>query len=538
MSARTAARDERDRSRTHARERGKRFWTVENLTSPPTLLVASTVLLLGFGLLMILSASSIELVEDGLAAWKEFVSQGAFIAVSIVACVVAYKLHAASWVNGWQFNVLFALVIVMLLATLVMGEDSHGATRWLKIGPVSVQPSEFAKILLVMGAARLLAKWQRGEFTTPQLAARFVGFICVPAALVFLQKDLGTILIAGSSIYLMAVLAKVRARTLALVAAVAALLVVAMIATAGYRSARFATWLDPYADYYGDGWQPIHGMYAFASGGLFGLGIGNSRQKYSYLPEAENDYIFAIVGEELGFVGTMAVVSLFVLWAWSGMRIAYRAREHDRVLSLMASGLSVMIAVQALLNMGGALGVIPLSGRPLPFISAGGSSVLANMIIVALLLGVWDETSRGPARSRDAARTVRPHLTVIDGGQADRPVAARASRPAPPPAAPRPPRGGEGGVGDSALHPRRSDRRPLPAEHDGGREAARPRRGPDDGLPRRGNDGSRRRYADDCRRRDDGSCRGTDDDLHRGGAARGLPGRRAGRDNIDERGRR
>lgn len=411
--------------------RGRQFWTVEHLTSAPVLLVAATALLCALGVVMVFSASSVEAVEAGGSAWAEARSQALYMAVSLAACLVVRAVGGSFWVSK-AFFVLWAVVLVMLVAVLAVGDDSHGATRWISVGGFSLQPSEFAKIVLVMSAARILAGWERGHYSWKKACLMLAGFVLVPFALILVQRDLGTLLIVGATIYLMAVLARVRPAILAALAVVCVAAVVVLIFSASYRSSRFTTWLDPYADYYGDGWQPVHGLYAFASGGFFGLGLGNSRQKYSYLPEAENDYIFAIIGEELGFIGAFGVILLFVLWGWSGMRIAFAARGRDRVSALMAAGLTVVVEVQALLNMGGVLGVLPLSGRPLPFISAGGSSALASLIIVGLLLGVArdgelaapEPRERERARAREL-RAERPQLTLLDGGAPPRRPAAR-----------------------------------------------------------------------------------------------------------------
>lgn len=397
-------------------ERGKQFWTVENLTSAPFLLVVATVLLCALGLVMVFSASSIEAVETGGHAWNEFVHQAAFMAVGVIGCLVVRRFGAAFWVEK-AFYVLWFVTLGLLFLVLAMGDESHGATRWLYLGPISLQPSEFAKITIIMAAARLLAEWERGHIKRPLFFWLWVvALVLLPMGLILLQKDLGTLLILGATMFLMMILAGVRPLILLGIVVVGALVVGVLIATSGYRLARFLIFTNPYADYYGDGWQLIHGLYAVASGGFFGVGLGNSRQKYSYLPEAENDFIFAIIGEELGFLGALFVVGLFVLFGVSGMRIAYQARERNRVSSLMASGLTILIMVQALLNIGGVLQILPLSGRPLPFISAGGSSIVANMIIVGLLLGVACDTQRAALDERgNARRSHRPTLSVVEG---------------------------------------------------------------------------------------------------------------------------
>lgn len=402
------------------RERGRQFWTVEHLTSAPVLLGVSVVLLCAIGLLMVFSASSIEAVEAGGSAFSEALHQAAFLVLAVGCCLVVRAVGGSFWVQGNFFYVLWGFVVLLLVAVLVMGSDSHGATRWLYIGPVSLQPSEFAKIVLVMAGARILARWERREYHWTRCLVMLAVFVGLPLALILLQKDLGTLLIVCAALLFMAILAGMRLIYLVPIIVAGVLIVAILILSAGYRSARFAIWLDPYSDYHGDGWQLIHGLYSFALGGFWGVGLGNSREKYSWLPEAENDFIFAVIGEELGFVGAVLVVGLFVLFGWSGMRIAYGARDRDRVSSLMAAGLTIIILVQALLNMGGVLQVLPLSGRPLPFISSGGSSILANMIMVGLILGVARENEASVAEERarlrrQPAESVR-EFTVLEGG--------------------------------------------------------------------------------------------------------------------------
>lgn len=415
-------------------ERGRQFWTKEHLTSAPVLLVVATALLCVLGVVMVFSASSVEAVEEGASAWGEASSQALYMLIGLGLCLIVRAVGGSFWITGKMFYVLWGAVLVLLVLVLVLGDDSHGATRWISVGPFSLQPSEFAKIALVMSAARILAGWEHGQYSWRKAFAMMAFFVVLPFALILFQRDLGTLLIVGATIYLMAVLARVRIPFLVVLAVLCVAAVIVLIFAARYRTSRLTIWLDPYSDYYGDGWQPIHGLYAFASGGFFGLGLGNSRQKYSYLPEAENDYIFAIIGEELGFVGAVFVILLFVLLGWSGMRIAVAAGRRDRVSALMAAGLTITIEVQALLNMGGVLGVLPLSGRPLPFVSSGGSSAISCLLSVGLLLGVArDGELAAPEPRARALRAERPQLKLLDGG-APQPRSGRLPHDVAPPA--------------------------------------------------------------------------------------------------------
>jgi cell division protein FtsW len=239
---------------------------------------------------------------------------------------------------------------------------------------------------------------------------------------VYAQHDLGTLLITCAALYGVAWLGGMRKGVLLVVAVGAVVAVLLVVFLVGYRSSRFSAWLDPFGEYYGNGWQLAHGLYAFSSGGFFGTGIGMGLQKYEYLPEAENDFVFAVIGEETGFVGCMVVIGLFVLFGVAGLRISYAARERSLAESLLAGGLVVAIEAQALLNIGGTTGVLPLSGRPLPFISAGGTSVLVSLVMVAILYTIARANDRYRVeRAQETGRRVRQrNLTVIDGGTEDR----------------------------------------------------------------------------------------------------------------------
>ncbi len=395
------------------------FWTVEHLTSPLFLLEVATVCLCAFGLTMVFSASSIELVAAGSDSYHTAMNQAIFMALGAAAFVAlrhmgANRLMQFRWLAG-----LSAFAVVLLVLVLVVGTNTNGATRWLQIGPFSLQPSEFAKITIVMVCAHYFTRCAEGDLRLTDCGMRLLLPVVLPVGLIFAEKDLGTLIIIGVALFFMAYMAGAKLRYLVPTALVLAGLVVLAISFASYRSARFATWLDPEADYYGDGWQSIHGFRALATGGFFGLGLGESRQKYSYLPEAENDYIFAIIGEELGFVGCMVLIALFAFYGFCGLRIAYGARKRDDLqASLLASSLTVLLEFQAFLNMAGVTGLLPLTGRPLPFITAGGSSIISCLIMTGLIAGVARDNAADvrEGRERRRARTKRS-LSVVEGGR-------------------------------------------------------------------------------------------------------------------------
>ncbi|MBS5477337.1 MAG: cell division protein FtsW [Coriobacteriia bacterium] len=424
MTLRGAGRDDAREGASEAvrtaesQPRDKRI-LLSDLTSPRTLFMVAVAVLTLFGLVMVFSASSIELIDDGRNPFQELMAQARFIAIGLVAAAILVRVPYQFWL-GKMLIVLWLATLVMLGATLVVGTEGLGATRWLYIGSFGLQPSEFAKILVILVAARIVTALISGEITLQRFFLLVALGVVVPFALILLEKDLGTLIILATALICMMLLTD-WPRWWAVVAfLLLAVLAAIMIATAGYRSSRFSSWLtDPFdytntENYYGQGWQVRHSLFAFSSGGFFGVGLGNSRQKYSYLPEAENDFVFAVIGEELGLLGTLFVVGMFCLLGWAGLRIARQAT--DEAGKLLAGGLTCCLLIQALVNMCGVLRILPLTGRPLPFISAGGSSMLATYIMVGLILSVANVTRR---EQREApARRSRTHanLRVVEGG--------------------------------------------------------------------------------------------------------------------------
>lgn len=399
------------------RIRGKRM-RLSTLTSPMTLLIVAVTLLTMMGIVMVFSASIIELADDEQNPYTELVSQLIFVGIGLVAAIVLARVPYRFWLDK-AIYVLWGATLLLLVAVLAAGTDSHGATRWLSLGGVGLQPSEFAKITIIMVGARIMAEHVEGGMGWKRFALLFGFGVLLPFGLILSQNDLGTLIILAATLICMMMLAEYPLRWIAIVVVLVAVAAIGLVFIASYRSSRFTAWLADPLDtsnpdvYYGDTLQIRHSLYAFASGGFFGVGLGNSRQKYSYLPEAENDFIFAIIGEELGLLGTMFVVLLFVLLGWSGLRIARQASNGAG--KLLAGGLVCCILVQALVNMCGVLRILPLTGRPLPFISAGGSSMVATFMMVGLIISVARTT--GCERS-EGSRTAssRRNLRVIEGG--------------------------------------------------------------------------------------------------------------------------
>jgi cell division protein FtsW len=342
--------------------------------------------LLGLGVVMVYSASAIVATDrfgdPHFFLKKQFFWAALGLAVMWGAMAVDYR--------RWRPLVgpLLALAFVLLVMVLVppFGQSINGTRRWLRWGPVSVQPTELAKLALVLYLADFLARRQ-GAITSfwrgvlpPLLMTGAV------AGLVLLQPDLGSALALVAVVLCMIFVAGARLAHLALIGAAAVPVVAVAVLTASYRLRRVLTFLDPWADPRGAGFQIIQSYLALGGGGLLGRGLGESKQKLFYLPESHTDFIFAIIGEELGFVGAVATVVLFALLLWRGMRVALRV--SDPFGALVAVGVTALLATQAAVNLGVVVGLFPTKGLPLPFVSSGGSSLLVAMTGVGLLLNV------------------------------------------------------------------------------------------------------------------------------------------------------
>jgi cell division protein FtsW len=354
--------------------------------SPDYVLFMIVVGLLGLGLVMVYSASAI-LATDRFGDPHFFLKKQLFWAV--LGLAVMWGVMAVDY-RSWRPLVgpLLAVAFVLLVLVLIppFGQSINGTRRWLRWGPASVQPTEFAKLALVLYLADFLARRQAaiGSFTRGVLPPLLV--TAAVAALVLLQPDLGSALALVGVVLCMIYVAGARLAHLGLIGAAAVPVAVVAVFAASYRIRRILTFLDPWADPRGAGFQIIQSYLALGGGGILGRGLGESKQKLFYLPEPHTDFIFAIIGEELGFVGAVGTVVLFALLLWRGMRVGLRVA--DPFGALLAVGVTALLATQAAVNLGVVVGIFPTKGLPLPFVSSGGSSLLVAMAGVGLLLNV------------------------------------------------------------------------------------------------------------------------------------------------------
>ncbi len=354
--------------------------------------LAILLILLAFGLGMLYSASSAQSQYDtGYTLSTRYLQkQAACALIGLGAMWVCSRLPADFWYKAaWP---LYGLSILLLLAVLLFGQSVNGARRWINIAGLQFQPSEIAKFTLILLFARLTKSYgaaaKRFRYGVLGFGGALLG-ILVPLAL---EKHLSAILLMGMVAVVMMFVAGTHMRYLAAGAAVAGIFVVVYITFMGYAGDRVSAWLHPENDPADTGYQILQSLYAIGSGGLFGLGLGKSRQKYLYLPFQYNDYIFAVICEEIGFVGALLVIALFAILILRGYYIALHAR--DRFSTVLAAGLVTLIAVQTVLNLGVVTNLLPSTGIALPFFSYGGTALAVNLAQMGVVLSISREMNR------------------------------------------------------------------------------------------------------------------------------------------------
>lgn len=365
-----------------------------SLQGPRVLLLLSVLALVLIGLVMVFSASMVKALENGAPAATFFRSQVIYALVGAVIALVLWKaVPYRVWIGPLVW-VIWGIAVILILAVWLVGVDHYGAQRWLSIGGSEMQPSEFCKIAFLLVAVRLLVDYQSGAVDFRASMTRVVLFIILPVGIMYrTQSDLGTTAICFVGILAVLWMGGVSRRAIAALLGVAVVAGLFAIFGTGYRADRMV-FLDPWNDGeggYGTGYNIIRAFYALSEGGLFGVGLGNSHEKFQYLFASESDFIFAVIGEELGLLGAMAVIALFFAVLFAGLAIAEGA--PDEIGSMIAGGCTVMLVFQAFLNIACVIGVFPTTGKPLPFISSGGTSMLASFILVGLVLSV----SKAPA---------------------------------------------------------------------------------------------------------------------------------------------
>jgi cell division protein FtsW len=371
-------------------------------------LVLVTLALVAFGMVMVYSATSASATVGGGSSVYYLKRQGIFALIGLAVLVVASRWSYRSLRHAAPLLVFGSLGLLVL--ALIGGQSVNGARRWIDVGGTAFQPSELAKLAVVVWVALYLSKrpvpTTVGELTKP------IGILLAAfCALVLAEPDLGTVIAICVIVGAMLLVAGAPVRLLAVSAGIIAAVSVVAIWFEPYRRARFFSFIDPWRDAQGAGYQTVQAMIGIGSGGVFGKGLGQSVGKVFYLPEAHTDMIFAIIGEELGLVGATLLIAAYAAFGWAGLRIALRTR--DPFGKALAVGITTLVCGQAVLNLAAVVGVAPLTGIPLPLVSYGGTSLVVMLASVGILLNIARDDGveqsalvrdrgRGNSRPRDA----------------------------------------------------------------------------------------------------------------------------------------
>ncbi|RME20069.1 MAG: putative lipid II flippase FtsW [Deltaproteobacteria bacterium] len=353
---------------------------------PDMWLLFLVLLLCGIGLVMLYSSSALYASRATGQAWGYVARQSAYLAAGFVAMWLAYRFGYERLPPVVWPALGFCLVLLVMVLVPALGTKAGGSQRWLRLGPIGFQPGELAKVVFVVYLAGSLTRKREqihsfGRGLLPHLV------VCgLLMALLLAQPDFGSATLLAMVTFFMLFVAGARMRYLVLSALVALPMAYGLMTASAYRLRRLMAFLDPWSHRFDIGYQVVESMMGFGAGGVTGTGLGAGHQKLFFLPAAHTDFIFSIVGEELGFVGAFAILAIFGLVVWRGMRIAYLAQ--DLFGSYLAFGLSLMLALQVLVNIGVVTGLLPTKGLTLPFFSYGGSSLLCNLAAVGLLLSI------------------------------------------------------------------------------------------------------------------------------------------------------
>jgi cell division protein FtsW len=372
------------------------------------ILVLVTLGLTAFGLVMVYSATSAPAALGGGDPVFYLKRESIYAGIGVVLLLVASRVDYRSL--RYLAPILMLASFGLCLAVLVLGEQVNGARRWLGVGPLAFQPSELAKLSLAVWAAAYLSR-HRAPQSLKELA-RPIGITTgLFAVLILLEPDLGTVIAIGIVLGAILVVSGVPLRVLAAGGSIAIALGLAAIWFEPYRRARLFSFVDPWHDAQGAGFQTLQAIIGFGSGGIFGTGIGQGVAKVNYLPEAHTDMIFATIGEELGLVGAALVIAAYCAFAYAGLRVALRCR--DPFGKRLAAGLTTLVCGQALVNLAAVLGLAPLTGITLPFVSYGGSSLVVSLASVGVLLNIAGHGRAASAQVSDRSRRDRGSRAAV-----------------------------------------------------------------------------------------------------------------------------
>lgn len=359
-----------------------------------TVLVGLVIVLCVVGLVMVGSASEVVSIETYGSPWSILLRELLWLAVGTVVFVVAARTDYHHWRRFSRVALIGTFVT--LLAVLVPGIGTHvgGSTRWLGVGPLQLQPSELMKLALALAGADLVVRRQGSRGGDRAIVGPLLLITVASAGLVLLQPDMGTAIVLCCIALALLFAGGVQPRMIGKIVGVGVAGAVVVGIADPYRRARLLSFIDPGAHASGSGYQVLQSLIGLGSGHLLGVGLGNGQEKWGFLPNAHTDFIFSVIGEELGLLGTLSVLVLLTAFAWFGLRTASRA--PDPFGSLLAVGLIAWIGAETVINIGAVIGVMPVTGIPLPFISYGGSSLVLTMLAAGMLVNIAGHERAGP----------------------------------------------------------------------------------------------------------------------------------------------
>lgn len=371
-----------------------RSGTTKSLFSTPAsayYLILGTVSILSvFGVVMVLSASSVRAMNESGNSFAIAIRQVVYLGISIFLAWLAMNLKERLWVPQARLALIASIFFLLLPQVPGIGRSVGGNTNWIGFGGFSLQPSEFAKFAMILWCALMMRNLQESVNPLPKLLPG----MAIVMALILVGKDLGTALVVGGIFLSVLFVAGISIKRILLLSSVLIIGAIILIASNQTRLNRFAAFSNPFSEenYKSAGWQQAHSIMGLASGGAFGTGLGSGKQKWGSLPEAHTDFIFSVIGEELGLLGTLAVLSLYALLILAIFRVAIRANKPFDKYVLV--GIGSWIAIQVVMNIGSVISLMPVVGVTLPLISYGGSSLISTFLAIGYVLGVM---KRDPA---------------------------------------------------------------------------------------------------------------------------------------------
>lgn len=384
----------------------------ESPLAPYYLIVGASLALTGIGLVMVLSSSSVTSYDAGRgSSYTEFLNQARFAALALPLAWLASRMPKRFWTRFAWPMLLVGLVLQMLVLS-PLGLEEGGNRAWIAIGGIVMQPAEVSKIALIVWGATVLARKRPLLNRTAHLLVPVVPGTLAVLGLVLLGRDLGSALVLMAIVGAMLFVAGAPMRWFALVGGTATAAVALLVTSSDNRSDRLQIWLSGCADPDRIGcWQPAHGRYALATGGWWGVGLGGSREKWGFLPAAHNDYIFSIVGEELGLPGTFTILALFGLLAFGLYRLV--VSSDDLMVKIASAGIFTWIILQAMINIAVVVGLLPVVGLPLPLVSSGGSALVTTLFVLGIAVGFARRVPGAPEALATRGNVVKRSLAVV-----------------------------------------------------------------------------------------------------------------------------